>query len=168
MKIELKNVKYAAFASQETACFEATIWIDGKRAGEVSNEGTGGCNSYYPRALEERIDAYAKTLPPVTATFNDSSTGKPFVLDQDADLFIGELLEDILLRKEFERMIKHRMVWVKTDGKMYNGTKMAPDAMKRALAMTPETLKAKIKDCQTLLNVLPRDDAFKLYKSHVA
>jgi hypothetical protein len=45
MKVELKNVKYSAFASQETHCFEATVYIDGKRVGTVSNEGYGGPDS---------------------------------------------------------------------------------------------------------------------------
>jgi hypothetical protein len=43
MKITLKNFKHAAFASQETYCFEATVYIDGKKAGTASNEGHGGC-----------------------------------------------------------------------------------------------------------------------------
>ena len=31
MKIEIKHVKYSQFASRETNCFEATVYIDGKR-----------------------------------------------------------------------------------------------------------------------------------------
>ena len=50
MKLELKNVKHAAFASQETHCFEATLYVDGKRFATVSNEGHGGCNYEYPIA----------------------------------------------------------------------------------------------------------------------
>ena len=33
MKIELKALKYSDFASQETHCFHANIYIDGKKAG---------------------------------------------------------------------------------------------------------------------------------------
>lgn len=43
MQITLKNFKHAAFASQETYCFEATVYIDGKKAGIASNDGHGGC-----------------------------------------------------------------------------------------------------------------------------
>ncbi len=43
MNITLKNFKHAAFASQETYCFEATVYIDGKKAGTASNDGHGGC-----------------------------------------------------------------------------------------------------------------------------
>lgn len=46
IKITLKNLKYAAFASQETACFAATVYVDGKRLCTARNEGHGGGDSY--------------------------------------------------------------------------------------------------------------------------
>jgi hypothetical protein len=42
MKITLKNFKHANFASEETYCFEATVYIDGKKAGFANNSGHGG------------------------------------------------------------------------------------------------------------------------------
>lgn len=45
MKVELKNIKIAKFASEETLCFEATIYIDGKRSGTVKNNGWGRLQS---------------------------------------------------------------------------------------------------------------------------
>ncbi len=45
-KITIKNLKYAAFASQETSCFEGTVYVDGKRFCIASNEGHGGPDSY--------------------------------------------------------------------------------------------------------------------------
>jgi hypothetical protein len=72
MKIELKNVKYAAFASQETSCFEATVYIDGKRAGKVRNEGHGGPNiwdNYDTFDIVDRLDAHAETLPPMPSDY---------------------------------------------------------------------------------------------------
>ena len=41
-KIELKNLKTAEFASEETHCFEATVYLDGKRFCIASNQGHGG------------------------------------------------------------------------------------------------------------------------------
>jgi hypothetical protein len=43
MQITLKNFKHAAFASQETYCFQATVYVDGIKVGVASNEGHGGC-----------------------------------------------------------------------------------------------------------------------------
>jgi len=56
MKIELKNIKHAEFASQETNCYEATIYINGKREGLVSNDGQGGCDNVTPWQLAREID----------------------------------------------------------------------------------------------------------------
>jgi len=42
MKIELKNLKSCAWASQETLAYTASVYVDGKRAGECHNEGRGG------------------------------------------------------------------------------------------------------------------------------
>lgn len=45
-KIELKNLKYAEFASEETPCYEATVYVDGARFCIASNQGQGGDDSY--------------------------------------------------------------------------------------------------------------------------
>ena len=45
-KIELKNLKTAEFASEETHCYEATVYLDGKRFCIASNQGHGGGDSY--------------------------------------------------------------------------------------------------------------------------
>lgn len=46
--LELRNVKHAEFASEETACYRATLYVDGRKFCEVSNEGHGGCDDHYP------------------------------------------------------------------------------------------------------------------------
>jgi hypothetical protein len=55
VKVELKNVKVAKFASHETTCFEASIYIDGKKAGMVWNDGQGGSNNYHPWELSSTV-----------------------------------------------------------------------------------------------------------------
>ena len=42
MEIKLKNLKIAKFMSEETTCFQATIYVDGKIAGTAQNDGHGG------------------------------------------------------------------------------------------------------------------------------
>lgn len=110
MRVDLKNIKYAAFASQETNCFEASVYIDGKREGVVWNDGRGGCNSYQPQALVERLEAYAKTLPPIKSDFG--------MLSVDADVLLNELLESHLEAKENKRLCK-RGTLVRFEGIQY-------------------------------------------------
>lgn len=47
MKLELKNIKYFASGSQETPCYTATLYIDGKKAVYVDNNGHGGCDRHH-------------------------------------------------------------------------------------------------------------------------
>ena len=47
MKIELKAIQYSAFASEETSCYQANLYVDGKKIGTVSNAGHGGCDDFH-------------------------------------------------------------------------------------------------------------------------
>ena len=47
MKIELKNIKHSEFASEETFCYEATLYVEGKPFAQVSNDGKGGADHLY-------------------------------------------------------------------------------------------------------------------------
>ena len=48
MEITIKNLKTAEFASHETLCFSATVYVDGVRSFTAENDGNGGCNFYHP------------------------------------------------------------------------------------------------------------------------
>lgn len=39
MNITLKNLKISNFMSEETICFQATVLVDGKKAGIAQNDG---------------------------------------------------------------------------------------------------------------------------------
>lgn len=86
MKIELRNIKYADWASQETACYQASVFIDGIKIGETSNAGHGAADMVYPREVAERIDAYAATLPPIEFAGH--------VIPQNHETIFGELLAE--------------------------------------------------------------------------
>ena len=47
--LELKGIKHAAFASQETHCYEASVYFNGKIIGWVNNEGYGGSDTFNAR-----------------------------------------------------------------------------------------------------------------------
>ena len=161
MKIELKNIKYSDFASHETNCYQATIYIDGKKVGTVENQGYGGCDFVYPASVAHQINEYAKTLPKIICHFIDPKTGKPAELDQDCDIIFGELVNDWLKAKDLKRLMSKRIVFVKEDGNVYETKAMPPIDLKRNLNQDrlPEMLKAK-----TILNLLPFDQALTIYR----
>lgn len=63
---DLKNYRSIAAMSEETECFTADLWVDGKKFAHVSNDGRGGCDRFQPypphtmadeRALSARLVA---------------------------------------------------------------------------------------------------------------
>jgi hypothetical protein len=163
MKIELKNIKHSEFASHETNCYEATIYINGKREGLVSNDGQGGCDNVTPWQLAQEIDAYAKTLPPVVCEWIDPKTGEPFVLEQTHETIFGDLLNQWLHAKDLKKVMANRILFQKEDGKIYETKTMPATDLKVHLNQTrlQEILKAK-----KVLNFLPFDEALSIYKEN--
>jgi hypothetical protein len=153
MKIELKNIKHADFASEETECFEATIWIDGRRTGTVANDGHGGENRYHPYALQEQLDGYGATLPPHICEWDGSS------LPIDADILIGELLNIALAKKALTRLMSKRVVFSR-DGKIYQ-TGILPN-LREFLASPDLTNKLQ---ADVVLNLQPIESAIELYRA---
>jgi hypothetical protein len=161
MKIELKNIKHSEFASQETNCYQATIYIDGKRVGTVENAGHGGCDNVYPYQVAQQINAYAKTLPKTVCSFIDPETGKPAEMEQDHETIFGDILSSWLMSKDLKRLMSKRIVFVKEDGNVYETKALKADQLKLNLNQSrlPEMLKAK-----TILNLLPFDQALTIYR----
>jgi len=155
MKIELKSIKYSEFASHETSCFEAAVYIDGKRAGTVENNGQGGCNFYHPHELEEALKAHAKTLPKVMYHEHE--------FDQDADTLIGDLLTEHLHAKDLKRALNKRIMFVTHDDQLKETINLERQRMESILANAALVGQLKAK---TILNLLPFDQALSLYINH--
>jgi hypothetical protein len=165
MKIELKNIKYSEFASHETSCYEATIYIDGKKAGIVENDGRGGCDHVTPWQLADEIDAYAKTLPPVVSKWIDPDTGKPAEMEQTHETIFGDILTDWLHAKDLKRAMSRCVMFTREDGRLYQATSMKKAALAKYLSESKlrEALRAK-----EILNLLPFDRALEIYKQGAA
>jgi len=154
MKIEIRNVKHAKFLSEETDCFEATVLIDGKVVGSVKNEGHGGNNFYYPRELESTLDDHAKTLPQCQTQYGP--------LDMSADLVIGDLFSNWLLEKDLKKTLKSKILFLR-DGKLLQVKKIDGDLAIQHVEKYKNALKT-----ETILNVLPFDEALKIFVEKVA
>ena len=60
-KLELKNIKYFKSGSRETPCYNADVFINGKKAIHVYNDGNGGCDAQLmikPFTYTELRDVY--------------------------------------------------------------------------------------------------------------
>lgn len=150
MNIELKNIKHYESMSEETNCFQATIYIDGKRAGEASNRGHGDPIHILPYELHKTLNEYARTLPPLEY--------EGITFEQDAETLIGGLLTDWLMSRELKRLMSGRVIFLK-DSKIKQSIKL--DKAKLA-----EILKYKspLFEGGTILNNLPFAEAVEIYK----
>ena len=125
MKIEVKSIKTVQWASEETTCYQAIIWIDGKKAIHASNEGHGGpdhfdfCAGYGWDDLK-RINAWLAENEPPCAPFDpDPATRAIYDNGSPCDLeaFIIRAMQDADLEKGLKRNLK-KICGIK-DGQFY-------------------------------------------------
>lgn len=125
MKIAIKNLKHAEFASQETNCYQATVWVDGKRAFTASNEGHGGADYYEPlhakgkdpsqarsefNAVMEKVEAHCATLPKWGSEFGGEDNN-----DVTPEILINNLVHKKLLEKDLKKLLKSRVLLLDKD-----------------------------------------------------
>lgn len=173
-RVSLAKIKHAEFASEETHCFSAEVLLDGKVVALVSNDGHGGCDMWYPArkggtmteayAAKKLIDDYGATFPPHVCSFEESP-GVPATLPVDADLIIGDLIEEWHRAKDQKRRIKRAQKLLATkstylrDGSCFTfKTIVPPEKQAQILAKYPGA---------EFVNDLPFEVAFaKLEAAH--
>jgi hypothetical protein len=109
MNIELKNIKHSPSLSEETNAFTANLYIDGKKAAYVKNDGQGGSTSYLAESKEvwdliRRAENYCKSLPDKHYPKDEYSEG--FSIKMNLENYIDDLLEAHLHKKELEKVEK--------------------------------------------------------------
>lgn len=108
-RVELRKIKHATFASEETECFEAQVYINGVHYGSASNDGKGGCNMYHGVEqyrgddLYDRLNAIAKTMPPVE--FHGTK------LNVDPDILVGDILAAELEKRRMKRLCARKVLF---------------------------------------------------------
>lgn len=159
MKIELKNIKYSAFASHETSCYSATIYVDSKKAGTVDNEGYGGCDniSWDDRIFGQAVEDWATSQPKIKTEYGE--------MTYRLELLFGQLLDQWLLAKELTRNLKKGLLVRDADTKegswrIFTGalSQTIPQTMLGSLIRT-----GKVRADAVCLNTLPLSEALKLW-----
>jgi hypothetical protein len=161
LKIELRNVKYFAAGSEETSCFTATVYVDGKKAGTAQNHGTGGPTMVHPFTIEKQINDYAATLPKASSPMGD---GTVFEYSQTAETLIGDLLTEYLIGKDLRSALSKRILFTKKNEKGIFQTKPMP-ADSRSLLLARPDIQAQ-RGMNVILNALPFAEALVIYKAN--
>ncbi len=107
MKVQLKNVKINEDFSEETTCFVADVFINGKKAAYAKNDGHGGSTFYYAyeeyRDLVRTTERFFTSLPPIVK--HDEQFGI-LKYKQSLEDVIDDLLEEHLKKQGEKKMLK--------------------------------------------------------------
>ena len=162
-KIEVKNITHYARGSEETPCYNATVYINGKKAVEVSNDGHGGSDrqdvwhesGFNLNAINEWC---IKTYGKKTHSYNSNGEKKSFTYDYDLESLCQDALYDWLDSKALKKDFKNKYLFLE-DGKLM--------AYKKSPKDTDVTFKQffeKEHPKNICLNFLPFEKALELYK----
>ncbi len=188
-KITLKNFKHAEFASHETTCFEATVYVDGKIFCMASDEGQGGEVSLEPHAkstcvklrnaihkvglrinpncLKEYSDKAETELEPWIdddkerwAKFDKEMRTSDNVTSYEVVIyFINEQVTRELYRKDLKKLMVKKVVWLDKKDDKIYNTRNAKNAATRDHWVG--TIQQKY-DC-VILNAMDKEEALDLF-----
>ena len=101
MNIQLKNIKLNLAFSEETNCFTADIFVNGKKAGYCKNDGRGGCTWYggydvQGRGLIALAEAWALEQKPTYVVMGD----KGYTIESNLEHWIDGQISDYIKKKE--------------------------------------------------------------------
>ena len=158
MKIELKNIKHMESLSEETNCYSATLHVNGKKIGTVSNAGHGGPDEFNgDQAAFAKAEAWLAANKPPVQLYGDATT------PMDMELYCGELLTAHLISKDLKASLRCSVLFIKEGVE-----EISQIRWKGVRTITPihiETVKSKYPQAR-ILNEIPFDEALALFTKH--
>ena len=168
-KLEVKNISHYARGSEETPCYNATVYINGKKAVEVSNDGHGGSDRQhtYPES-GFRLQDIDKWCVEKFGQETWEYGGKTYSIDLDLEHYCHQELYNWLDTKELKKEMKKQYLCVdKKDDKEFLVAWKRPiskviddDGFQTWLKKNQPHMVGKC------LNFLPFDQALKLFKEY--
>ena len=175
MKLELKNIKHSKFASEETYCYQAKVYVNGKPMIEVSNDGQGGSDfqwalkPFTEKDLDKVRDWCIKNLP----KWKFENNGKVEMCDTDLEMWCGEEVNKFLVSRDLKRKLNKKIIYEQNKELWeysFKGVKKLEQ--KHLISFVNGVAKAKVennenwKNVTAILNTLPFDKALEIYRKH--
>jgi hypothetical protein len=175
MKLELKNIKHSEFASEETHCYQATLYVDGKKMAEVKNDGQGGSDyqwalkPFTEKDLDKVRDWCIKNLPKWTSEYDKKKEEN----DTDLEMWCGEEVNKFLVSRDLKRKLNKKIIYEQNKELWeysFKGVKKLEQ--KHLISFVNGVAKAKVennenwKNVTAILNTLPFDKALEIYRKH--
>ena len=171
MNLEMKSIKHFASGSEETYCYTAVVYLDGKPFAHVSNNGHGGSDSVHHHEKSplikvkgawnkkfQQIEEYFASLPKTDVGKYEWS---PEGFDQKFEYWCADQVFKFLQKKDMKKEFnKYVIAKLKEDGEFrfafFNKKKGQPDWILK------EAIKNKYEEV-TIVNDLPEADALELW-----
>ena len=164
MKLELKNIKHTAWASEETHCYQASLYVDGKPVAIVSNDGHGGCDRDYAHPkFNDAFSVYCDKMLAVHAYFkslpNTPSEWCADGLPQELEFWCADQVNDWLSARELKKKLKsHVLFQLKYKDGVFQ-TKFHPTVTNGEWVINKQAGQTR-----RILNDLPFDEALAIWK----
>ena len=163
MKLELKNIKHTAWASEETHCYQASLYVNGKPVAIVSNDGRGGTDRDYPhpkiephtyRFVMTEVHAYFKSLPNTPSEWNEDG------MEQCLEFWCADQVNDWLSARELKKKLKsHVLFQFKYKDGIYQ-SKYHPTVTQGEWVINKQS-----GETRRILNDMPFEDALAIWKA---
>ena len=118
MELQLKSIKYTEWMSEETLCFTANLYVDGKVFAEVSNQGHGGSTDFrpHPKFKTEGATYFYRKLKEVEAHCEAMPNLEPCELFDEGlpmglELWCNMEVESWLARRDLNRKLKSHVLF---------------------------------------------------------
>tara|TARA_R110001599_G_scaffold87321_3_gene233157 strand:+ start:173 stop:658 length:486 start_codon:yes stop_codon:yes gene_type:complete len=158
MRLELKNIKHSEWSSEETHCYQASLFVDGKPVAVVVNDGHGGPDMEYDhpkfkgdyRAKMAEVHEYFASLPKT-----DSCDLLPDGMEQSLEFWCADQINDWLTARDLKRKMRNKILVQKEGRAGIFGTKHYP---------TRTSTEGRWSNGIRILNDLPFDEALAIWK----
>ena len=166
MKLELKNITYYKQGSQETPCYNAIVYVDGKKMIDVGNDGHGGCDRQYGigdfnyNTVDEVNKWCIKTFGQGSFTYTSDGEEKECFYDIDLEQFCHDKLYDWLDSKTLKKDLNTKFL-CQEDKEIF--------VYKKPRGYDEDEFKSVLRNRHPkakCLNFMPFEDALKLYKEY--
>jgi len=102
MKIEVKNIKTNMAFSEETICFKADVYVNGKKVMYAENDGHGGMTSIRPYGIEYR-QVYQEAEDYLRSIAKDEYSKK-----YPLEYLVDDVIDDYVNERERKKFIAKR------------------------------------------------------------
>ncbi len=166
--LELKAIKVLASRSEETFCYTASVYLNGKKAMTVGNGGHGACDDQDEiiPGSHQAIDDFLKTQNSASALFVRGEVSIHYhCLEYWCSALVGEFLTNQDLKRAYNKDRKKELMFIK-DGSLVS-VDLKQNGRLFPVEDVAKVMRKRHGENLVILNLLSAEEALKLYAEHV-